>query len=519
MKLLTHLDRLLAAWWRVFGWAEICGTVTAFAGFAAVAFSGGPLVAAAELASWTELVGFYGFIGGRAVHRANAANRHHRAGWKRCWHIAKYGVREDHIGSCLAAEGIDLFLLRPLLILAGSSLFQQQHLVWLGFFVGKLVADVCYYLLEWRARRLMQWRGRNKRRTPFLLLSVPQAVKKYRELAGALPGVVVLHFAMKCNPDPRLLAALFWADCRFEAASWAELQILIGIGVDPADVLFSNPVKSRDDIKRAWKAGVWRFAVDSVDELKKLAQLAEGASVYAVIGADHGGEVGSNGKFGITWQKAAELLVEARRLGLNPYGLSFHVGSQQLDPQAWYQPILDCGDAMRRLSPYGIKITMLDLGGGFPARYDVEPPPLSDYGTIIQKAMTELPYQPEYLAAEPGRCIAARAGIIVATVIGVAYHDGKCRVSVDAGAFHGLMEALESGQKLGFPITPLVYHGHPVIECIITGPSCDTQDGIRRIWMSPPEEGDLVVIEATGAYTNAYVGAFNGMRPITVQHA
>ena len=324
--------------------------------------------------------------------------------------------------------------------------------VWLGFAAGKTVADLAWYGTEAAARRgLTQSLSAARPATPCLLLDPALARDRFAELAAALPGVRI-HYAVKANPHPRLLACLHAAGCRFEAASWAEVRAAIRAGADPATVLFTHPVKPAADIARARKAGVWRFAADSDTELRKIARNAPGSAVLLRIDTGADGTVGDQGKFGIPPGQAPGLARLARALGLTPYGLAFHVGSQTMDPRAWDGPIRYCAQIMTALAADGIMLAMVDVGGGFPVRYDTDPPPLARYAAAISDAAAHLPY-PVQLACEPSRAIAAPAGTMTATVIGTAWRGATLRVSLDTGAFHGLIEALESGRELRFPIT------------------------------------------------------------------
>jgi ornithine decarboxylase len=211
----------------------------------------------------------------------------------------------------------------------------------------------------------------------------------------------------------------------------------------------------------------------------------------------------------------------ARSLGLVPYGLAFHVGSQRMDPAAWDSPARDCAKIMTALAEDGIRLAMLDVGGGFPARYDADPPPPARYGAAITAAAGHLPY-PVSLVCEPGRAIAAPAGTMVASVIGTAWRGRALRVSLDVGAFHGLIEALESGRELRFPVTVPAAAGRALVPCTLTGPSCDSQDTILdRVWLPSPRAGDRLLIGASGAYTTCYSGrsSFNGYPAPTVRLA
>ena len=523
-----------AGWWRAwrdrFGLAEVCGTLAAVAGFAAGYAQAGSLLAAAVLATVCEAIGFYGCIAAKTVTSARRATTH-LGGWRRLAAGAWHAVHEQ-LASCAVAETLDGFLIRPGCLAGAAWLLRPlPGGVWLGFVAGKAVADVAWYGLEASARRgvtvsLSAFRpGRARgdhpsrkqqspgarRATPYLALDPARAAERFSELAAALPGVAI-HYAVKANPDPRLLARLHAAGCRFEAASWAEVRAAVKAGADPGTVLYTNPVKPAADIARAWRAGVWRFAADSDGELDKLAEYAPGAAVLLRLDAGAGGAVGDQGKFGASPGRVAGLARLAASRGLRPYGLAFHVGSQKMDPAAWDGPIRQCAGIMTELAADGIRLEMLDLGGGFPVRYDADPPPLAEYAAAIGRAAARLPY-PVQLACEPGRAIAAPAGIMVASVIGTAWRHGTVRVSLDAGAFHGLIEALESGRELRFPVSIPAAGERMLVPCTLTGPSCDSQDTILdQVWLPEPRAGDQVLIGNAGAYTTCYSGrsAFNG---------
>jgi ornithine decarboxylase len=489
----------------------VYGTIAAAIGFTTGYLIAGSLLAAAGLATICEALGFYGCVGIKTAAAARRATAH-LDGVRRLAAGAWHAITEQ-LASCAAAEALDGFLVRPG-CLAGAAWLARPLPggIWLGFVAGKVAADVAWYGMEASARRgVARTVPGGQPATPYVLLDLARAKDSFAELAAALPGVAV-HYAVKANPDSRLLACLHAAGCRFEAASWTEVRAAIRAGADPRQVLFTHPVKPADDIARAHKAGVWRFAADSDTELHKIARNAPGSAVLLRLDADTDGTVGDQGKFGIPPAQAPGLARLARSLGLKPHGLAFHVGSQTMDPTAWADPIRYCAQIMTALAADGIKLAMLDVGGGFPVRYDTDPPPLAGYAAAISAAAARLPY-PVQLACEPGRAIAAPAGTMVATVIGTAWRHGTLRVSLDTGAFHGLIEALESGRELRFPVTIPAALDRAPVPCTLTGPSCDSQDTILdQVWLPSPRAGDRVLIGNTGAYTTCYSGhsAFNG---------
>ena len=352
--------------------------------------------------------------------------------------------------------------------------------------------------------------------TPYLLMDLDAVGRAYASIAEAL-GDVTVRYAVKCNPDARILRRLHAVGSSFEIASTSELRLLTGLGVRAEDVLFSSPIKPWNQIQEAARAGVWRFTFDSASELDKLAEYAPGAAVSVRLGTrDLGSEVPSEGKFGVGAEQAAELLRLAGTLGLEPHGIAYHVGSQMTNPAAWEDATRQSAAVMRALQPHGIRLRLLNIGGGFPAQYASRIPDLSEYGARIRRVVDRhLPY-PLQLCAEPGRALVAEAGVLVASIIGTAERFGKLWLHLDVGAFNGMMETLLTGNRLVYPLADSrssvdrrPYH--------ITGPTCDSQD--TMFFGVPLSEGllpgDQVYIYTAGAYTTCYASRFNGFGPPT----
>lgn len=346
--------------------------------------------------------------------------------------------------------------------------------------------------------------------TPALLMDLERVSSAYLAMVAALPGVSV-HYAVKCNPFRPVLATLLDLGSHFEIASAPELDELLGIGVSPENVVFSNPVKPLAHIARAFRDGVWRFAFDSHDELAKLALAAPGSAVIVRLATPAGrSDVLSEGKFGVDGRTAVELLLYAREVGLRPYGITFHVGSQMMSPRAWRSPLATAGAVLSRLAEHGVRLEAVDIGGGFPARYGALPPRLSEYATVIREGIAELPY-PVRVMAEPGRSLVAEAGRFVTSVIGAATRGGKRWIHLDVGAFNGLMECLETGNRIRYPVTDSLRAPEKEL-CQLTGPTCDSQDSILfDVQVSAGlGTGDRVYLGSAGAYTAVFASKFNG---------
>jgi ornithine decarboxylase len=356
--------------------------------------------------------------------------------------------------------------------------------------------------------------------TPYLITDLATVADRYHRFRAALPGVRP-YYAMKCNSSPEILGTLADLGGGFEVASLGELKMLQYIGVDPADVLYSNPIKPPAHVAAAHAAGLWRFSFDSPGELNKLAEHAPGSAVYLRLRVDDSFAIFPlSRKFGADASEAADLLRLARKLGLRPYGVTFHVGSQSTSPPAWRRAVAAAGRVMAEAAADGITLAMLNIGGGFPARYVDDVPGIGEIGATIGSALRELlPYWPEVITAEPGRHLVAESAVLVATVLGREVRAGENWVYLDVGAFNGMMETLQTGNRWEYPLwTSRADHAYAAQEKFtVTGPSCDSSDTMFYGVALPATiaTGDRVYIGSAGAYTLSYASGFNGFPPPT----
>lgn len=352
------------------------------------------------------------------------------------------------------------------------------------------------------------------RETPYLALDIRMAVRRYRRLAAVLPGTAV-HYAVKANPQPELLAALVAAGASFDVASPAEVRACLSAGASVDDLVFSNPVKRRSDLVEAAAMGVRLFAVDSLAETIKVAEAAPGSSVLCrIVTSGAGSDYPLTRKFGCTEAEAEQILRTAAARGLDPAGISFHVGSQQRDPQAWDPPIATAARIFERLRADGLRPWLLDLGGGFPAALEGDTPPLPAYGAAIETSLRRhfADHLPRTLI-EPGRGLVADAGQVVATVIGVVRRGDERWVYLDAGVFTGLVETLDEAVRYRLSCSA----PGPLEPAVLAGPTCDSADILYQRVLLPAElaEGDEVRFASAGAYTTCYsTVAFNGFAPM-----
>lgn len=353
--------------------------------------------------------------------------------------------------------------------------------------------------------------------TPFLIFDKALIRKNYKQFRASLPKADI-YFAVKCNSHPTVLKTLLELGSSFEVASFYELQKVINIGADPKKVIYSAPVKPSKHIKKAFEVGLYRFAFDGFMELDKIAKFAPGASVYLrIMVSDVSSKWPLSSKFGAIPDEASFLMEYALRLGLKPYGITFHTGSQNTSESAWEIALQVCGNVIKELKKKGIRLTMLNMGGGFPAKYNDPVPSIQDISRTIVRSIKEyVPYALD-LAIEPGRALVANSAVMGSSVIGRNERRNKNWLFVDASAFHGLLETMPCQGGLAYAVKTSI-DDTPFTEKIgytITGPTCDSLDTIFSNLSLPNtmSEDDRVYIESTGAYTICFASVFNGFKP------
>ncbi len=360
--------------------------------------------------------------------------------------------------------------------------------------------------------------------TPCLVVDVDQVELRYCELEAALP-LARIYYAVKANPALPVLQRLVSLGSCFDSASWEEVALCLQAGADPSAISFGNTIKKASAIASAHAAGVSMFAFDSDEELEKLACHAPGARVYCRLLVENAGaDWPLSRKFGTTVDHASALMLRARELGLDPYGLSFHVGSQQTDTAAYEAAISRVAMLFTDLAAAGLDIRMLNLGGGFPTRYRDDVPEIDQFAAAIGRAMTRHfgNALPEMLV-EPGRFIVGDAGVVSSEVVLVSRRglpgggrDGVRWVYLDIGRFGGLAET--EGEAIRYRIrTP--HDGAAVGPVAIAGPTCDGADILyeRSGYRLPLDlaTGERVELLSTGAYVSTYCSTrFNGFAPL-----
>ena len=279
--------------------------------------------------------------------------------------------------------------------------------------------------------------------TPFLVVDLETVVDNFQKLSSLLPDMQI-YYAIKANPARAILKNLLPLKSRFDAASIYEIRECLSVGVDPLNIAFGNAVKKRHAIKEAYVAGVRLYAVDSINEAKKISQVAPGSSIYCRFQTNgFGADWPLTNKFGVPPSEVLEILKTANHLGLIPVGLSFHVGSQQRNNRKWDEAIAQAAKLFKLAQSIGINLEILNIGGGFISNYRGKMPSIQDTCEAINASVKRhFGHSSPQLIAEPGRYIAGDAGVIETEVISVSVKgdDLKRWIYVDIGTFGGLIE-------------------------------------------------------------------------------
>lgn len=356
--------------------------------------------------------------------------------------------------------------------------------------------------------------------TPCLILDLDVVRQKYEELRKNVPYGKV-YYAVKANPHDEVVSLLRDLGSCFDVATRYELDQLLRLGVSPDRMSFGNTIKKEKDIAYFYEKGVRLYATDSFEDVDKLARAAPKSKVFfRILTEGLGADWPLSRKFGSHPEMTRNLILHARDLGLEPYGISFHVGSQQRDIGQWSTALSTVGSIFRWSEEHGVKLKMVNMGGGFPANYTDPTNPIEHYaGDITSYLKNNFDGELPEIIIEPGRSMAGDCGVIVTEIVNIAKkstHDLYHWVFFDIGKFGGLIETLDEAIKY-----PIYFEKHgPTLDIIIAGPTCDSMDILyeKHTYDMPAgtKIGERAFILTTGAYTQSYSSIyFNGFPPLS----
>jgi len=334
-------------------------------------------------------------------------------------------------------------------------------------------------------------------------------------------------YAVKCNPDPKVIQLLAGLGTGFDCASKAEIEQVLGMGVDPSRIIYAQPCKTNSYVRFVAAQGVKQMTFDNADELRKIAKLYPDAELFLRILTDDSSSLCRLSlKFGASLDATDDLLGLAKELGLNVVGVSFHVGSGASDPLAFLKAVQDADIVFKQAYAHGFDMKTLDVGGGFSGdTFDA-------MAQVLRAALDE--YFPPHIniIAEPGRYYVSSAFTIACNIIArrtienpmtgetsymIYLNDGLYGnfSSIMFDHQHPAAKVLRSGARTYYDncLANSVSEGEiGGTEYSIWGPTCD---GIDRITESirfthELDVGDWLYFEDMGAYTKCSATKFNG---------
>ena len=340
-------------------------------------------------------------------------------------------------------------------------------------------------------------------------------------LKGAGKGEPLIAYAVKANSNLSVLKTLFALGAGADTVSEGEIRRALAAGAPPERIIFSGVGKTAEELAFAIEAGVAEINVESEPELDLLSKVAAAKGARQTIAIRINPDVAAGGhakiatgqadaKFGVSMSEAERLYAKASNLpGVKPVAVACHIGSQITDLAPMEAAFGKMKALVQRLRGEGMSVERLDLGGGLGAPYfnNPEPPSPQTYAAMVKRAIGDLDVQ---LAFEPGRVIAANAGVLLARVIHVHERpEGRRFLVLDAAMNDLVRPAMYEAYHEIRPLREPAPDAEPVVYDVV-GPVCETGDTFARERALPPlKAGDLVAFLSAGAYGAAMASEYN----------
>ena len=343
--------------------------------------------------------------------------------------------------------------------------------------------------------------------SPLLVLSLKQIEANYMCLKTYMPRARVFY-AIKANPHPEILKTMIKLDSSFDVASDGEIRTLHDMGVEGERLIYANPVKTTGGLQACRECGVSKMTFDSASEIEKIRAICPDATVLLRLRIDNSSaHVDLNKKFGAAREHALDLMLKAKEAGLDIAGIAFHVGSQTVSADPYLHGLDIARELFEEAAAAGLKLRILDIGGGFPIP---EPKVRFNLPEMLKQINARLDedFPGIDVWAEPGRYICGTAVNLITSVIGVNERGGQPWYFLDEGlygTFSGVIFDQWDFKLISFK------EGEERVAATFAGPSCDSLDIMFRGKMTVPlEVGDLLLVPSCGAYTSASATTFNG---------
>jgi len=362
-----------------------------------------------------------------------------------------------------------------------------------------------------------------EKETPFLLVFLKRIEENYDSLHEKLPYAKI-YYAVKANPLDEVILTLAKKGSNFDVASIYEIDQCLRLGITPDRLSYGNPIKKAEHIAYSYRKGIRLFVTDSLEDMQEIARNAPGSKVlFRIILEGGNADWPLSRKFGAHPDMIYHLILKASKMNLIPYGLSFHVGSQQRDIGAWDNAISFCKYLFDALKQHKIKLKAINLGGGFPTEYIHPTHPLETYARYVTRFLQE-DFADDFpeIIIEPGRSMVGNSGVMVTEIVMISRKsslDKSKWMYLDAGKFNGLIETIDESIKYPIFWEHAQKSDRNTEKVIIAGPTCDSMDIMYEKYQykfpKGIKEGDKIFILSTGAYTLSYCSVyFNGFPPL-----
>ena len=372
--------------------------------------------------------------------------------------------------------------------------------------------------------------------TPILVIDHAQIRDNYKRFRERLPRVQA-YYAVKANSDPEIIETLFREGASFDVASISEYESVEDfvsryLSVTEYEdfmwdkIIYANPVKDTSSLKELNRHRPL-MTYDCIEEMEKIKEHCPRAGVLLRIKVpNEGSQVKFDHKFGIEYELAPELIKKTIEAGIGVEGLSFHAGSQCNNPENFVKALQYSADVFDKVHKMGLdigaskqgepKMKILDIGGGFPVKYNGDDQSFSGLTKIINKELDiSFPQDKFSILAEPGRYLVANAGTAVFNTILAKHSVNPPCYHIDDGTY-GLLSAMVFDH---LKIKMEAFREGEKSECYVFGKSCDGFDTLSenphlpntsKIYLPKLKTEDLVYVENMGAYTTASATMFNG---------
>lgn len=349
---------------------------------------------------------------------------------------------------------------------------------------------------------------------PFFIINLSDIQHKYNQWKILFP-MIKPHFAVKSNPDKKIISLLLSLGCNFDCASIDEIRRVLKLGGQPSQIIYANPVKSIEYLLFAKEHNIDLMTFDSIEELYKIKKYYNHAKIILRIKTN---DIHSSSKlsfkFGMEINEVENAIDICLKLDLNLVGVSFHVGSNSVDVNAYITALEDCRNIFDMAYNKNILLHILDIGGGFTYETAVQ------YHNIINNKIDNLflknkKYKQITIISEPGRYFVETSHTLILNIIGKKLssesNSGTIKYYLNDGIYGCLNNIERDNAKI--IIKSLSIKNSSLKQSIFFGPTCDSYDTIANNILFPDSDvNDWLYINKMGAYTRAGSSKFNGFK-------